>query len=200
MDNMSADTLTDVVDFWFGKPSDAEYGLPRKAWFEKDAAFDAEICETFGNLVENVLADPAPPAADDSVSLLGRIIVLDQFTRNIYRGTARAFASDAQVLRLAVHATERGADRQLLPVQRVFVYLPFEHSESIAMQDRSVALFRALVQSHPDLPWLANYLDYAEKHHAVIARFGRFPHRNAILDRPSTPDETAFLSQPGSAF
>ncbi|HET8608606.1 MAG TPA: DUF924 family protein [Burkholderiales bacterium] len=197
---MSADTLTDVVDFWFGKPSDAEYGLPRKAWFEKDAAFDAEICETFGNLVENVLADPAPPAADDSVSLLGRIIVLDQFTRNIYRGTARAFASDAQVLRLAVHATERGADRQLLPVQRVFVYLPFEHSESIAMQDRSVALFRALVQSHPDLPWLANYLDYAEKHHAVIARFGRFPHRNAILDRPSTPDETAFLSQPGSAF
>lgn len=200
MDNMSADTLTDVVDFWFGKPSDAEYGLPRKAWFEKDAAFDAEICETFGNLVENVLADPAPPAADDSVSLLGRIIVLDQFTRNIYRGTARAFAGDAQVLRLAVHATERGADRQLLPVQRVFVYLPFEHSESIAMQDRSVALFRALVQSHPDLPWLANYLDYAEKHHAVIARFGRFPHRNAILDRPSTPDETAFLSQPGSAF
>ncbi|MGH8600569.1 MAG: DUF924 family protein, partial [Burkholderiales bacterium] len=107
---------------------------------------------------------------------------------------------DAQALRLAAHALECSADRQLLPVQRVFVYLPFEHSESIAMQDRSVALFRALVESHPDLPWLAGYLDYAEKHHAVIARFGRFPHRNALLGRPSTPEETAFLSQPGSAF
>ncbi len=200
MDNMSADTPTNVVDFWFGRPGDAEYGLPRTAWFEKDAGFDAEIREIFGGLVENTLADPAPLVADDGVSLLGRIIVLDQFTRNIYRGTARAFAGDAQALRLAMHATGDGADRQLLPVQRVFVYLPFEHSESITMQEQSVALFRALAQSHPDLPWLANYLDYAEKHHAVVARFGRFPHRNAMLDRPSTPEETTFLSQPGSTF
>jgi uncharacterized protein (DUF924 family) len=196
---MRADTLTNVVDFWFGRPGDTEYGLPRKAWFEKDAAFDAEIRETFGDLVENALADPAP-VPDGSMALLGHIIVLDQFTRNIYRGTARAFAGDDRALQLAIDATGRGADRQLLPVQRAFVYLPFEHSESMAMQDRSVALFRALVESHPDLPWLAGYLDYAEKHHAVIARFGRFPHRNAPLGRASTPEETAFLSQPGSAF
>lgn len=196
---MASAALTDVVDFWFGRPGDAEYGLPRQAWFEKDDDFDAEIRETFGDLVQAELADSSA-VPDSSAALLGRIIVLDQFTRNIYRGTARAFAGDTQALRLASRAIECSMDRQLLPVQRVFIYLPFEHSESMATQDQSVALFHSLVQSHPDLPWLAGYLDYAEKHHAVIARFGRFPHRNAILGRSSTPEETAFLSQPGSAF
>jgi uncharacterized protein (DUF924 family) len=196
---MTAAALTEVVDFWFGRPGDPEYSMPRKAWFEKDAVFDTRIRETFGGLVQTTLDDPSP-APDHGITLLGRIIVLDQFTRNVYRDTPRAFAGDAQALQLAIHATEHGIDRQLLPVQRVFAYLPLEHAESIAMQDQSVALFRNLVQSHPDLPWLANYLDYAERHRAVIARFGRFPHRNVILGRPSTPEETAFLSQPGSAF
>jgi uncharacterized protein (DUF924 family) len=128
---------------------------------------------------------------------LARLIVLDQFTRNVYRGTPRAFAGDARALALAVAMTQEGLDQQLPPMLRAFAYLPFEHAEDLAMQAHAVELFQRLSQAQPGFDGM---LDYALRHQEVIARFGRFPHRNAILGRPSTPEEVEFLRQPGSGF
>jgi uncharacterized protein (DUF924 family) len=187
----------DVLDFWFGAPASAEHGRARDVWFRKDPEFDRSIAARFGPLVEAALAgelrdwDAAPPSA------LARIVLLDQFTRNIYRDTPKAFAGDALALAAASAMLDRGDDAVLLPVQRCFVYLPLEHSEDLAVQQRSVALFTKLAAAHPALQ---NNLDYAIRHHDVIRRFGRFPHRNAVLGRASTSEELAFLEQPGSGF
>jgi uncharacterized protein (DUF924 family) len=123
--------------------------------------------------------------------------VLDQFTRNAFRGTARAFAGDARALAAAQAMVGAGQDLALPPLRRAFVYLPYEHAESHAMQDEAVRLFTRLAAQAPGFE---SMLDYAQRHHAVIARFGRFPHRNAALGRASTPDEIAFLAEPGSGF
>jgi uncharacterized protein (DUF924 family) len=129
-------------------------------------------------------------------SLLALIVVLDQFPRNIFRGTARAFATDARALAAAQRMVAANWDQGLLPVERMFVYLPFEHAEDAAMQARALELFDGLAAS----PEVGDVIDYARRHQAVIARFGRFPHRNEILGRVSTPEELEFLSQPGSSF
>ena len=123
--------------------------------------------------------------------------MLDQFTRNVFRHTAKAFAGDSLALAAAQTMLATGQDGELAPVQRVFVYLPLEHAEDLRLQDESVRLFTALQASTPDAQ---GWLDYAHRHREVIARFGRFPHRNAALGRHATPEETAFLSQPGSGF
>ncbi len=197
----------EVLAFWFGAPPLAA----RAEWFRKDAAFDEAIRARFGGLVEDALdgrlplpgspdgrlpsgAAGTPPAAEPT---LARLILLDQFTRNLYRGQARAFAGDAQALALALALIDRGGDRLLHPLQRWFVYLPLEHAEDLALQDRSVALFAALAA---EAPGFESALDYAERHRDVIRRFGRFPHRNAALGRTSTPDELAYLATPGSGF
>jgi len=187
----------EVLDFWFGASGSAGFGQPRSVWFTKDAAFDRQIAVRFGTALEAALAgglrawDATVPGA------LARIVVLDQFTRNVLRDTARAFAGDAQAREAARALVDTGRDRSLLPVQRAFVYLPFEHAEDAALQDESVRLFARLAQ---DEPACASMHDYALRHQAVIARFGRFPHRNAALGRASTPEEIAFLRQPGSRF
>lgn len=129
-------------------------------------------------------------------SCLALILLLDQFPRNIFRGTPRAFATDAMALQAAERAVGDRFDEQLLPVQRWFLYLPFEHSEHLEHQHRSIALFDTL----RDDPDSASTIDYAYRHLRVIERFGRFPHRNAILGRESTPEEQEFLLQPGSGF
>ncbi len=184
----------DVLAFWFGEPAAA---LPREAWFRKDANFDAVIRTRFGATLDTALAgglrgwDATPGTA------LARIVVLDQFTRNAFRDTPRAFAGDALALAAAQALVARGDDRALGPWQRLFVYLPFEHAEDLAMQQRALDLFAALGQEHPAT---ADLLTWAKKHHDVVARFGRFPHRNAILGRASTPEEDAFLREPGSRF
>jgi uncharacterized protein (DUF924 family) len=128
---------------------------------------------------------------------LARLVLLDQFTRNVFRGSARAFAGDELARDAALALIERGGERALSPVQRVFVYLPLEHAEDMALQQRSVALFEALAAEDPGLESTA---DYARRHREVIARFGRFPHRNAALGRESTAEERAYLAQPGSGF
>jgi uncharacterized protein (DUF924 family) len=128
---------------------------------------------------------------------LALIVVLDQFARNIHRGDLRAFAGDTIALATARALVDTGADRALPPVRRVFVYLPFEHAEDLACQDEALRLFGALAAESPEH---ADTLDYARRHRDIIARFGRFPHRNEVLGRPSTPDEEAFLAQPGSRF
>ena len=183
----------DVLDFWFGPAPLAQ----RAEWFRKDAAFDAAIRERFADAIAAALAGDLDAWAATPQGALARIVVLDQFTRNAFRDSARAFAGDARALAAACALAERGDDRRLAPLERVFAYLPFEHAEDTAMQVRSVALFSALAR---EVPALAGFEDYAHRHAVVIERFGRFPHRNAVLDRASTPEEAAYLAQPGAGF
>ena len=187
----------DVLDFWFLPPDNRDYGQARGEWFRKDDAFDAHIRARFGTLIDAAIEGGLRAWEATPHGALARLIVLDQFTRNVYRGTPRAFAGDAQALALAVALTQAGQDRLLPPMLRAFAYLPFEHAEDLAMQARAVELFQLLSQAQPGFDGM---LDYAERHQEVIARFGRFPHRNAMLGRPSTPEEVEFLRQPGSSF
>jgi uncharacterized protein (DUF924 family) len=190
----------DVLDFWFGAPSDPGYTQPRPAWFRKNETFDALIVTRFGALIEQALAggiDDWAAAPLEPLSALARVIVLDQFTRNAFRGSARAFAGDAMALQTARALVAAGLDRGLNGVQRQFVYLPFEHAEDLAHQRTSVQLFEQLGR---DEPALAGLLEWAQRHHDIVARFGRFPHRNAVLGRASTDEEAAFLLTPGSSF
>ncbi|MDP1692430.1 MAG: DUF924 family protein [Burkholderiaceae bacterium] len=190
----------EVLDFWFGAPGDPGHAQPRVQWFRKDPAFDTAIVQRFGTLIEQALAGGiddwiAPPAAP--LPSLARVIVLDQFTRNAFRGSARAFAGDALALQTACMLVASGLDRQLGSVQRQFAYLPFEHAEDLAHQRTSVQLFAQLGR---DEPGLAGLVEWARRHHGIIERFGRFPHRNAALGRVSTAAEIEFLKQPGSSF
>src|SRR5258706_3230419 len=177
----------DVLRFWFGEG--AEHGKSHQRWFEKNDAFDAEIRSRFERL--HYALSSNRDWLDDARACLARIIVLDQFPRNMFRGTARAFATDALALESARVAVERGWDRGMLQVEQLFAYLPFEHSEQLADQDRACELMKAFA---------ADQLVYAERHRAIIRRFGRFPHRNEILGRESTSEEIEFLKTPGSGF
>jgi uncharacterized protein (DUF924 family) len=191
----------DVLAFWFGEPGSAEPETYRTLWFEKSEATDREIADRFGALIERALRGELAHWSHEPASALAQIVLLDQFTRNVFRDTPRAFAGDARALAAATAMVGRRQDEALPALQRSFVYMPFEHAEGLGAQDEAVRLFTRLLESTPDAgPGLRSMLDYAEKHRAVIRRFGRFPHRNAILGRQSTPDETAFLQQPGSRF
>jgi uncharacterized protein (DUF924 family) len=139
------------------------------------------------------------PGTGSDEALLAHILLLDQFTRNIFRDTPRAFAGDAQALSLATTLVATGRDKNLSPFLRWFAYLPFEHSESLLEQERAVALFAGL-RREMQLEAFDSAYDYALRHREVIARFGRFPHRNAILGRESTTEEAGSLGQPGSSF
>jgi len=191
-------TPQDVLDFWFGAPYSEQAGQPRREWFVKTDAFDDIIRDRFGATIEQALAGGLREWDEQGPQgLLARILVLDQFTRNAHRNTPLSFAGDALALAAARALVDGGADRELPPLQRAFVYMPFEHAEDAYMQERAVELFGVLAAEHPGFDEM---LDYAHRHRGVIARFGRFPHRNAILGRASTPEEEEFLSQPGSRF
>ncbi len=181
-----------VLDFWFG----AAPGEFRKAWFAKDDAFDAECRAKLGPLAERAAKGELKSWLDTEEGSLALILLLDQAPRNLHRGTAQAFATDAMALAAARATVAKGFDRALDPAARMFVYLPYEHAEDLAAQDEACALMEAL----PETPWRANVVDYAHKHRAVIAEFGRFPHRNAILGRESTEAEKAYLAKPGAGF
>lgn len=182
----------EVLDFWFGPPPHAVRG----EWFRKDAALDERIRQRFGDDVAAAVAGAFGDWCATPHGALARVVLLDQFTRNLYRDAPRAFAGDAGALATANEAVAKGFDRALDAFERWFLYMPFEHSEDWQMQERSLALFHALSEDAGDRA----PLDWAEKHAAVIRRFGRYPHRNAILGRESTPEELAFLSEPGSRF
>lgn len=181
-----------ILDFWFGVPGSPGYGAARDIWFEADDGFDDDVRRRFAADLERAAAGMHDGMAGEAEGALALTILLDQFPRNIHRGTPGAFAFDGKALAVARRALDAGHDRALAPFQRPFLYLPFEHSEDLADQDRAVALFRVLGDEKG--------LDFAIRHRDVIARFGRFPHRNAILGRQSAPEEVAFLSQPGLAF
>lgn len=175
-----------VLDFWFKEHGPAN-------WFAKDDAFDALIRDRFAATLERAARGRHDGWMDDGPrGGLALIVVLDQFSRNLYRDDARAFANDGKALALAKRMVDEGGDAELSADERPFVYLPFEHSESIEDQVRCIDLFTAL--GRPDL------LEWAKKHKVIIDRFGRFPHRNAALGRESTPEEIAFLAEPGSSF
>lgn len=193
-----------VLDFWFGPPgSNAEIASRQgKLWFGKSAANDRAVIDRFADTLPAAASGRLDHWAATPRGRLALVIVLDQFPHHIHRDRPQAFATDPQALALSLAALDAGEDAQLSPIERVFLYLPLEHAESLALQARAVALFEALAAKAADdeRSLFDNFLDYARKHLDVVARFGRFPHRNAILGRPSTPEEIEFLKQPGSRF
>lgn len=193
MSVIASDTRSrEVLDFWFGVPAAA----PRMEWFRKDEAFDAEIRRRFGALHAAAAVGELDAWRASAEPMLALVIVLDQFSRNLFRGDARAFAQDAYALDCAKQAVARHDDLALLPVQRQFLYLPFEHSEDLGDQERGVELMLAL-DAFEETRGISSW---AVKHRDIVARFGRFPHRNAALGRASTAEELEFLKQPGSSF
>ncbi|WP_144145639.1 DUF924 family protein [Paraburkholderia sp. BCC1884] len=186
-----------LLDCWFGAPDSATYGRERKLWFARDAAFDALLRERFGALIDRALEGQLDDWAQTPPGALALVIVLDQFSRNCHRHTARAFAADHKALQVARQMIADGADRRLPDAHhRAFVYLPFEHDETLASQHESLRLFKQLQAE----PGGASYYSSAVRHARIIERFGRFPHRNAALGRISTDEETAFLRTRGSSF
>ncbi len=191
---MSGTDFQEILDFWFG--SGTQRGKARLEWFRKDEKFDAEIRRRFAALHASAALGEREAWRAQPRSMLALVIVLDQFSRNLYRGDARAFSQDAHALACSREALARGDAATLLPVERQFLYLPFEHSEVPADQDRAVDLMGSL----DAFDETRGLVEWADRHRAVIRRFGRFPHRNAALGRASTPEEAAFLKEPGSSF
>ncbi len=201
-----AAVASEILDFWFvpragesvSREPESNPGtrVTRDAWFRKDDAFDREIRERFDAALAAGIAGAFGEWCTAPLGSLARIVLLDQFTRNAFRSTPQAFAGDPGALATAEDAMDRGFDKSLHPQERWFLYMPFEHTESLAQQERAVACFIALAAE----TGLTDPLPFAEKHRDVIRRFGRFPHRNEILGRASTPEEVAFLVQPGSRF
>ncbi len=184
--NSAAGSAEDVLEFWFAEGR-------KEQWFNGGDDFDRLVEETLGPLRRQAAAGTLDDWAATSRGALALVLLLDQVPRNIYRQTPQAYATDAQARRVAREAVENGLDSGLTQVQRVFLYLPFEHSEDLADQELGCRLMSQL-DENPD--WLV----FAEKHRELIARFGRFPHRNAVLGRPCTPEEDAYLAQPGAGF
>ncbi len=188
--------MNEVLDFWFGRSNSPEFGKVQRKWFEKDEDFDTEVRSGFLPQYELAASGKLDSWQESPDNCLALIILLDQFGRNMFRGTPQAFATDSKALAAAQYAVNNNFDRELLTVQKWFIYLPFEHSEDLEHQQKSVELFSRL-QGEPDSK---SVIDYAIRHLEIIERFGRFPHRNQILGRETTPEEAEFLKQPGSGF
>lgn len=187
--------IEDILTFWFLDPT-GQTARYRQEWFVKSPAFDQAIRDRFLPLHQQAATGQFAHWSETAQGTLALILVLDQLPRNLFRGDPRAFATDQPALALTQHAIARGFDQALPLIQRWFVYLPLMHSEDLDMQNQSVEVFQ---QFQHDPETQSSY-PYAIKHRDVIQRFGRFPHRNAILGRENTPEEIAFLQQPGSSF
>ena len=196
--------IAQVLEFWLGaaQPTDASALTRQSMWFTKSDALDAEIRSRFGAWVEAARAGRLDGWAETAYGRLALIVLLDQFSRNAWRGQPEGFAGDAQALALALEALENGHWEAVPPLAQFFLAMPVEHAEDPTMQARSVALFTHLAaQATPATqPVLRSALEFAHQHQKVIARFGRFPHRNAALGRDSTAEEKAFVAQPGTSF
>lgn len=190
--------------FWFGDDADqlddeTIATRQRKLWWSKDDLLDAQVRQRFDSHIEAAVRGELDDWAETPHGVLALILLTDQFPRNAFRGTPAAFSADETARRFCRNSLARQFDTALRPVERVFHYLPLEHSEAIHDQREAVRLFTALAEAVPE-PGILSNLDFALRHRDVIERFGRFPHRNAILGRPSTLEETEFLSRPGSRF
>jgi uncharacterized protein (DUF924 family) len=181
----SSVTHNEVLSFWFEE-------LSPKDWYKKSDELDATIRERFGEVHERASASELDSWRTDAKGALAEIIVLDQFSRNMYRDSPRAFAQDALSVALSQQAISKGFDKELKPTELAFLFMPLMHSESSAIHDRAMELFSA--------PGLEKSLRFEERHKEIIDRFGRYPHRNQVLGRESTAEEEAFLKEPGSSF
>lgn len=193
---------TDIIEFWFGKNPEKDPLLNSKKWFTKDAAFDAEISDLFKSELTKIHEGGHADWIKTPKSSLAYILLTDQFPRNIFRNQATSFSFDPYALIAAQYGIEQGLDQKLSWIERSFYYLPFEHSEDLDIQENSLLVFQNLQRSIPKmyLDYGDEIYDYAIKHWEIIKRFGRFPHRNTILKRESTPEEVEFLKQPDSSF
>ncbi|WP_429155462.1 DUF924 family protein [Aeromonas media] len=194
-----------LLDFWFGDDSGDAPRAARQAplWWGKSSETDALLAHRFGELAQAAAEGELAHWAEVPVGRLALILLLDQLPRNLHRGTPAAFAQDARARDLCLRGLSLGADKALSPLARVFFYLPLEHAESREQQARSVALFEALAAEQGDgqaRETFEGFADFARRHQVIVQRFGRFPHRNAVLGRTSTPEEAEFLRQPGSGF
>jgi len=194
----------DLLHWWFGQGTSATEIAAEKQrlWFGYRPQQDAEARERFGTLVEQALNGDLQDWAELPEGWLALVLLLDQLPRMIHRDTPRAFAGDERAQQLVRDGLAHGGDMLLSPIQRVFIYLVLEHAENLAVQDLAVAHFTALrdIAAEHEQALFRDFLDYAERHREVISRFGRFPHRNAILGRDSSDAEQSFLQQPGSSF
>ena len=197
-------TPAEILDFWFGPLDDHGNTLEEKAplWWQKQDATDAEIAARFESTVQAAMRGELDAWQATPTDRTALIVTLDQFPRNIYRGMPQAFSADSQALALTQAGIAQNHDQQIPFIYRVFFYLPLEHAENRAAQAQSVGHFVQLLAQAPDglKEAAANYLDYAKQHQVIVDRFGRFPHRNAILGRLSTPEEEQFLQGPNSSF
>ena len=184
------------LEFWFAPDGSSEHDRIRNIWFHATPEFDAALAERFRADYDRAAAGVYDPWRDAAQTCLALVLLLDQLPRNLFRNSPRAYATDSAALATARDAVARGYDRMVAPVRRCFFYLPFEHSESLADQETGMRLFAALPE-HPDK---AAFVEAMRDHHETIARFGRFPHRNGILGRPSTAEERDFLRESGSAI
>ncbi len=194
-----------IWDTWLGPLDSMGTAQPafRARWFKKDPDFDEALRERFGALLEAALSAPTPVLPSSDRILVAHVLLRDQLSRNILRGSGRMYAGDAQALALCEDAVHAGRDAGLAFDARRFLYMPLMHSESLEAQERCVTLFAQLVQEQSEARLRESAqasLDFARQHQAIVARFGRFPHRNALLNRASTPEEVAFLQEPGSSF
>jgi uncharacterized protein (DUF924 family) len=201
---MGNDGVKQVLDFWF---SATELDAPQidsrmERWFGGGTQIDAQIREEFGELVRRSLAGRLEGWAETAEGRLALIIVLDQFCRNIYRGTSKAFVGDRRALKLCVEGSIRGDYKALSPVQRVFFFMPLQHSEALNVQEKSVRIFNALAEGVSDTlrETFLTFAQFAELHRDIVARFGRFPHRNRHLGRRNTAEEEQFLATEAPSF
>ena len=193
-----------LLEWWFGSaesPVDA-VKAKEKLWFGKRKANDTEARERFGGLVDQALAGELREWVESPLGWLALVLLLDQLPRMIHRNTPKAYAGDQRAQALVRHGLKLGRDQHLDPLQRTFIYLVLEHSEDLDTQNQAVACFSSLLPLLPatDRDYFTQSLDYARSHQKIIARFGRFPHRNEVLGRPSTDEEVEFLKKPGSRF
>ncbi len=199
----------DILQFWFQSLTDEtpidKRKPPASSWFTKSRRFDEEIHQNFGGLWQEAKAGGLKDWEKTSRGMLALVILFDQFPRNMFRNSPQAFETDALALELTKRSIKEGTDRELALIERVFLYMPFMHSEAISVQEEGIHAFESLVEdskkkSSPNTAYFEYNLLYAKRHREIIAKFGRFPHRNAVLNRSVTPQEAEFLSKPGSSF
>lgn len=196
--------INQILEFWFGTETD-ELKITAKQsglWWGKDANTDDSIKKQFGAIYQSAIDDELDDWLQNIKGQLALIILLDQFSRVIHRDTSDAFACDNKALAISLEGINNNADQELRSIERVFYYMPLEHSEEIGTQNHCVRLYQRLLGDVPDImkKEFQNYLQFAEKHRAIIERFNRFPHRNKVLNRISSAEELEFLTQPESSF
>ena len=202
---MSLAAPEEILEFWIGDASTSAEAAGAKTalWFRKSDETDMLLRERFGATVEALAGGLSDEWSDlGPGARLAAIIALDQFSRNIYRGTPKSFTNDPKALALSLKAIEQGEHLEATVVEQVFLYLPLEHAEDVEKQTLCVSLMTSMLERAPAAfkPICENWLEYAHRHKAVIDQFGRFPHRNELLGRASTPEEVEYLAQPGAGF